>query len=37
MLPDGALTVVPGAGHGLYATDHQSINQHLIGFLSDGR
>jgi non-heme chloroperoxidase len=35
-LIDGAeLTVYPGAGHGLYATDHQALNTDLVAFIKN--
>jgi non-heme chloroperoxidase len=35
-LIDGAeLTVYPGAGHGLYASDHQALNTDLVAFIKN--
>jgi pimeloyl-ACP methyl ester carboxylesterase len=39
LLSDAALRVYPGAGHGLYASDHQAVNADILRFIlgtSDG-
>jgi pimeloyl-ACP methyl ester carboxylesterase len=32
-LSDAALRVYPGAGHGLYASDHQAVNADILRFI----
>jgi non-heme chloroperoxidase len=36
LVPRGELTVIPGAGHGLYAADHPTVNARILTFLGDG-
>ena len=33
LLSDAALRVYPGAGHGLYASDHQGVNADILRFI----
>ena len=33
LVPDAELTVLPGAGHGLYASDHDVVNEWIVKFL----
>ena len=33
LLRDAALRVYPGAGHGLYASDHQTLNADILAFI----
>ncbi len=37
MIVDTPLTVYPGAGHGLYASDHEAINADLLAFITGHR
>jgi non-heme chloroperoxidase len=33
LLSDATLRVYPGAGHGLYASDHQTLNADILAFI----
>jgi TAP-like protein len=33
LIPGASLTVYPGAGHGLYASDHETLNADLLAFI----
>ena len=33
--PNATLEVLPGAGHGLHAADHETVDAHALGFLTD--
>jgi non-heme chloroperoxidase len=33
LLSDATLRVYPGAGHGLYASDHQTVNDDILTFI----
>jgi non-heme chloroperoxidase len=33
-IPAASLTVYPGAGHGLYASDHHALNADLLAFIN---
>ena len=33
LIPAASLTVYPGAGHGLYASDHDAVNADLLAFI----
>jgi hypothetical protein len=33
LIPGASLTVYPGAGHGLYASDHDTLNADLLAFI----
>ena len=35
LLADAALRVYPGAGHGLYASDHQTLNADILAFIRE--
>jgi pimeloyl-ACP methyl ester carboxylesterase len=35
LVPTAELTVVVGAGHGLYAADHTVVNERLLTFLAE--
>jgi non-heme chloroperoxidase len=35
LLGDAALRVYPGAGHGLYASDHQTLNADILAFIRE--
>jgi non-heme chloroperoxidase len=34
LIPAASLTVYPGAGHGLYASDHDALNADLLAFIN---
>jgi non-heme chloroperoxidase len=34
LIPAASLTVYPGAGHGLYASDHHALNADLLAFIN---
>jgi pimeloyl-ACP methyl ester carboxylesterase len=34
LIPGACLTVYPGAGHGLYASDHDAVNADLLAFIN---
>ncbi len=36
-IPGASLTVYPGAGHGLYASDHEALNADLLAFITGHR
>jgi pimeloyl-ACP methyl ester carboxylesterase len=37
LIPGASLTVYPGAGHGLYASDHDTLNADLLAFIGRPR
>jgi hypothetical protein len=37
LVTGASLTVCQGAGHGLYASDHDALNADLLAFISDHR
>ena len=37
LIPGAALSVYPGAGHGLYASDHDALNTDLLAFINGHR
>ncbi len=37
LIPAASLTVYPGAGHGLYASDHDTLNADLLAFINGHR
>jgi pimeloyl-ACP methyl ester carboxylesterase len=37
LIGGASLTVYPGAGHGLYASDHDALNADLLAFINDHR
>jgi pimeloyl-ACP methyl ester carboxylesterase len=37
LIPDCRFEVYRGAGHGLYASEHERLNADLLRFISDGR
>jgi non-heme chloroperoxidase len=37
LIPAATLTVYPGAGHGLYASDHDALNGDLLAFINSHR
>jgi len=37
LIPGASLTVYPGAGHGLYASDHNALNADLLAFINGHR
>jgi non-heme chloroperoxidase len=37
LIPGASLTVYPGAGHGLYASDHEALNADLLAFITGHR
>jgi len=37
LIPGASLTVYPGAGHGLYASDHDALNADLLAFINGHR
>jgi pimeloyl-ACP methyl ester carboxylesterase len=37
LIPGASLTVYPGAGHGLYASDHYTLNADLLAFINGNR
>jgi pimeloyl-ACP methyl ester carboxylesterase len=37
LIPGASLSVYPGAGHGLYASDHDALNTDLLAFINGHR
>jgi pimeloyl-ACP methyl ester carboxylesterase len=37
LIPGASFTVYPGAGHGLYASDHDALNADLLAFINGDR
>jgi len=35
LIADATLVVYPGAGHGLYASDHDALNADILAFIHD--